>query len=101
MKNKWKVAFWICFSVLLITTYFVIDQGVSQANLQVSFSRTKSDLHQLSSIISETDLSKKNVQNILFENGLITSTNELSDTIQLNFKKLIFYHDRLHKVLDR
>jgi regulatory protein YycI of two-component signal transduction system YycFG len=101
MNNKWKVAFWICSGVLLFTTYFVLDQGISDAYLQVNYSRARSDLHQLSRIISETDLSKKNVQGILLENESISSKDEKSDTIQLNFKKLIFHNDRLEKVLDR
>jgi hypothetical protein len=101
MKNKWKVAFGICLSALLFTAYFLIHQDISQAYLTVNYSRTRSDLHQVSRIISETDLSKDNVLNILFEDGAISSREALSDTIHLNFKKLIFRKGRLDKVLDR
>ena len=101
MKNKWKLAFWISFCVLIIITYFTIDRSISEANLQVNYSRSRSDLHQLSKIMSESDLSRKRIQEILSENGYESNENNFSDTIHLNYLKLIFHNDQLAKVIDR
>ena len=103
MKNKWKIAFWICFSVLLIVIagaiYVIIDQGISLSYLRVSYSRSKSDLDQLGRIITQTDLSKGDIQRFLLQDDVLYDSP--SDTIELNEKMLIFEKSKLMKVADR
>jgi len=106
MRNKWKVAFWVCLFVLvsitLLAAYAILDQAVTLTYLNVSYSDTVKDLDYLSLIISETDLSKQQVTNVLREGGYVINEGDISnDTIILNDKILVFSNHKISQVLSK
>jgi hypothetical protein len=97
--NKWKIALWICFTVLLFVStaavYSIADHGISLSYLKVNYSRTRSDLDQLRRIINQGDLSKPAVQQLLLTDGVVFEPE--SDSIKLNENTIIFKDNRLIK----
>jgi len=97
--NKWKIAFWICFSFLIGTalfgTYSILDQGVTITYERESYSDTENDLKELIHIINETNLSKGEIKNILKKKEYL----ELAkDSISLERVTLCFRNDRLKSI---
>ena len=97
--NNWKIAFWICFSLLIGTalfgTYSILDQGVTITYERVSYSNTENDLKELIRIINETNLSKREIKNILKKREYIEFG---QDSISLERVTLCFKDDRLKRV---
>jgi hypothetical protein len=60
--NKWKIAFWVCLTVLLLMTafsvYSIIDQAVTLTYQKEGYTDTENDLDNLIEIINRTDLTK-------------------------------------------
>ena len=99
MKN-WKIAFWTCFTVLLLTlltaSYMIIDQGVTINYMSEGYSDTKKDLDRIVKIVNETGLTKNEVKNILSKDE---SVYFVGNTIRLQTVSLVFRNDKLHKVV--
>jgi hypothetical protein len=55
--NKWKVAFWVCFTTLILVLalglYSIIDQGVTLTYMKDGYKDTENDLAILTKIINE------------------------------------------------
>lgn len=55
MKNRWKRAFWILFTVFVLMTAFLIytitDMGITIANLYEGYENTEADLAKISQVI--------------------------------------------------
>ncbi len=97
---KWKFAFWICLTLLIIISvisiYSILDQGVTITYLKDGYDDTEKDLKTVSSIISETDLSKTEIKKLIEKSG---DVNEYShDTIFLERIQMLFNHDTLRKI---
>ena len=60
--NKWKIAFWVCFTVLLIViaygVYSIVEQAVTLTYQKEGYADTENDLENLIEIIKKTDLYK-------------------------------------------
>ena len=102
MKNKWKIAFWICF-LLLITTgifgfYQILDQGVSMTYMKDGYTDTENDLETIIEIINRTDLTKNEINNQLKKHRLYEFMDFKTDTIGLERIQLIFENDKLKKI---
>jgi hypothetical protein len=100
--NKWKIAFWICFALLVLVTMFsiysIINQGVTLTYQKVGYTNTENDLDQLIEIIKKTDLTKLQIKNELKNHKLYEYMNFNSDTISLDRVLLIFENDKLKNV---
>lgn len=99
MKNKWRIAFWVCF-VLLIATglaglYSIIDQGVSLTYMKDGYTDTEADLETLIEIIEKTDQTKIGIKKVLKDHRLYEYMEFKSDTISLERVILIFKNDSL------
>jgi hypothetical protein len=101
--NKWKIAFWICLTLLLLvtafSTYSVIDQGVTLTYLKEGYTDTENDLDNISKIINETDLSKNQIKTALKQHHLFELMEFDKDTVSLDRVTLIFRDDKLFKVV--
>src|SRR5688572_2848562 len=97
--NKWKIAFFVCLTILLLVTafgiYSIIDQGVSLAYMEQGYSDTENDLQSLTKLINETDLTKGQISKALSKHNLYESMDLKSDTISLYRINLIFKDDKL------
>lgn len=102
--NKWKIAFYLCFTILVIVTVFslytIIDRGTTINYMGQGYSRTQDDLNNLTKIINDTDLSKTQIQGILKQHYFFQYTDFSKDTIAFNRISLIFKNDKLIKVRD-
>jgi len=100
--NKWKIAFWICFALLVLVTMFsiysIINQGVTLTYQKVGYTNTENDLDQLIEIIKKTDLTKLQIKNELKNHKLYEYMNFNSDTISLDRVLLIFENDKFKNV---
>ena len=100
--NKWKIAFWICFTVLLLVTavgvYSIIDQAVTLTYQKEGYTDTENDLDNLIEIINKTDLTKTQIQNELKDHRLYEYMDFKKDTISLDRVLLIFNNNKLKSV---
>ena len=100
--NKWKIAFWVCLTTLLLATafgvYCIIDQGVTLTYMKDGYTDTENDLENISKIISETDQSKSQIKKALTDHHLFEYMNFDKDTVSLDRVSLIFKDDKLFKV---
>lgn len=106
--NKWKIAFWSCFAVLILSLsttaillYNVIDNAFLLDDIRSSHQFIEEDFDKMIEIINNTDLSKnqieeliKNDSNFIFIEG---KTIEI-DTFSLNTMNLIFENEKLKQI---
>ncbi len=56
--NKWKIAFWVCLTFLILLTsfglYFIVDQSVSLTYVKEGYKDTENDLENLTRIMKRT-----------------------------------------------
>ncbi len=100
--NKWKIAFWICFTTLFIVTafsaYIILDQSVTLTYMSDEFTDTENDLDNISKFINDTDLSKSQIKKSLTSHHLFEYMNVYNDTVSLDRVSLIFKDNKLKKV---
>ena len=100
--NKWKLAFWICLTVFIITTGFlvfeIIDQGVTLTYQKEGYLNTENDLDEIIKIINQTELTKSEIK-IKLKNHLLYEYMDFdSDTISLERVLLIFEKGKLKSI---
>jgi hypothetical protein len=102
MKNKWKIAFWLCLLLLVVTAsigfYSVVDQAVTLTYMKEGYSDTEADLETIIQIIEQTDQSKQGVEVVLKEHRLYEYMDFETDTIGLERILLIFGNDSLKSI---
>ena len=102
MRNKWKIAFWFCLLLFIITgvigLYSIIDQGVTTSHMRDGYSDTEADLETLIEIIEKTDQTKKGIKNILKKHKIYEFMDFDKDTISLERVSLIFKNDSLKEI---
>lgn len=100
--NKWKIAFWVCLTALILVTafgiYSIIDQAVTLTYQKEGYTDTENDLDNLIEIINKTDLTKTQIQKELKDHRLYEYMDFKTDTISLDRVTLIFQSDKLFKV---
>ena len=100
--NKWKIAFWVCLTTLILVLafglYSLIDQGTTFTYMKEGFADTENDLTNLTKIINETDLSKEQIRKSLIKHKLFEYMDFKSDTISLDRITLIFKDNKLNKI---
>jgi hypothetical protein len=100
--NKWKIAFWICLTVLLLVTafsvYSIIYQAVTLTYQKEGYTDTENDLNNLIKIINKTDLTKMQIQQELKNHRLYEYMDFKKDTISLDRVLLIFDNNKLKRV---
>lgn len=100
--NRWKIAFWTCFTILVVVTIFslysIIDQGVTLTYQKEGYTDTENDLDQLIEIINKTDLTKEQIQRELKDHRLFEYMDFKSDTVSLDRVLLIFENEKLKNV---
>jgi hypothetical protein len=103
--NKWKIAFWICLTLLVsvtaISLYSLIGQGVTLGYMREGYIETENDLEVLSTIINQTDFSKEQIKQELTHHRLFEYMNFNNDTVSLDRINLIFNNDKLIKVTNQ
>lgn len=100
--NKWKIAFWVCLTVLLIVTafgvYSIVDQAVTLTYQKEGYTDTENDLDNLIEIINKTDLTKTQIEKELKDHRLYEYMDFKKDTISLDRISLIFDNNKLKSV---
>ena len=100
--NKWKIAFWVCLTVLLLVTafsvYSIIDQAVTLTYQKEGYTDTENDLENLIEIINKTDLTKTEIQKGLKDHRLYEYMDFKKDTISLDRISLIFDNNKLKTI---
>lgn len=100
--NKWKTAFIVCLTVLLLVTafsvYSIIDQSVTLTYQKEGYTNTESDLDNLIEIINKTDLTKTEIQKELKNHKFYEYMDFKKDTISLTRVLLIFDNNKLKRV---
>lgn len=103
IKNKWKVAFWISFALLLSVSafglYSIIDQGITITFMKESYTSTENDLNTLIQIVNSNKSSKNEIKNELTGHRLYDSMEFKRDTILLDRVELIFKNDTLQQII--
>ena len=102
-KNKWKVAFWLCFVLLILSTLFFVYNGIDRAtlldDLYSGYEWTDEDLNSVIKFINETDLSKSQIEGIIKKcSDFVEDKTIENDTIYLNRIKLIFSNNKLSEI---
>lgn len=101
--NKWKIAFWVCLTTLLLVTafnvYLIIDQAVTLTYQKEGYTDTENDLDNLIEIINKTDLTKTQIKNELKDHRLYKYIDFQKDTISLDRVLLIFDNNKLKIVM--
>ena len=67
--------------------------------MRIGYAQTESDLEIVSNIITETDLSKKQIKSVVTKDSIYEYLNFKKDTVELQNAKLIFNGEKLSKVL--
>ena len=102
MKNKWKIAFWICLLLLIVTAgigfYSVVDQAVTLTYMKEGYSDTESDLETIIQIVGQTDQTKQEIENLLKDHRLFEYIDFKTDTIGIERVTLIFDNDTLKSI---
>ncbi|MBL7850843.1 MAG: hypothetical protein JNN04_08080 [Cyclobacteriaceae bacterium] len=100
--NRWKIAFWICFALLLATAafgfYSILDQGVTITYMKDEFDDTDDALDEVIAIINNTDLSRQQIQTELLKIKDLDYVDFEEDTVFLDKIYLVFEENRLKKV---
>ena len=100
--NKWKIAFWICLTVLVlvtgISTFLIIDQAVTVTYMKNGYNDTENDLENLIKIVNETDFSKMEIINVLEKSNKYEFKDLKSDSIPLGRILLNFKDNKLDKI---
>lgn len=100
--NKWKIAFWVCFPVLLIVTafgvYSIVDQAITLTYQKEGYADTENDLDNLIEIINKTDLTKTQIEKELKDHRLYEYMDFKKDTISLDRISLVFDNNKLKNV---
>jgi hypothetical protein len=103
--NKWKIAFWICLTTLIVTSsigiYSILDQSVTLTYMEEGYQDTDNDLLDMIEIINKTDLSKQEIMNVLKQHTIHEHGEYLSDTISLNRIQLLFEDGKLSHITNR
>lgn len=102
IKNKWKLAFWICFAFLLFSVgfafYSILDQGVTITYMKQGYENTENDLNSIIDIINNNDFSKASIEQRLKEHRFFDMMDFKMDTVQLERVELIFMDDTLKNI---
>jgi len=97
--NRWKIAFFVCLvflvTVMSLSAYLFIDQGVTITYMKDGYTKTESDLHDISMILNQTNLSKNEIKRTLIQYHQLDSLGIASDTISLERINLIFRNNKL------
>ncbi len=100
--KSWKIAFWCCFTVLLLIVvysgYSIIDQAVTITYMGEGYEDTENALDNLIEIINQTDLTKTQVEGVLRDHRLYECMDFKTDTVAVDRVLLIFENDRLNNV---
>lgn len=103
IKNKWKVAFWISFALLLSVSafglYSIIDQGVTITYMKEGYTITENDLNTLIQIVNSNKSTKKEIKDELTGHRFYDSMNFKRDTIPLERVELIFKNGTLQQII--
>ena len=101
-RNKWRLAFWICFASLLVIGLFgfyqIIDQAVTITYMREGYTDTENDLETIIELTNTTDLTKQEIKIKLQNHRLYEFMDFKTDTIGLERILLIFENDRLEKI---
>lgn len=101
-KNKWRLAFWICFVVLIATGLFgfyrIVDQGVTITYMKEGYTATEDDLETIIELINTTDLTKNEIKVKLKKHRPNEFMSFKTDTIELERVLLIFKNGKLKKI---
>ncbi|MFM2048248.1 MAG: hypothetical protein RI955_796 [Bacteroidota bacterium] len=101
--NKWKIAFWICITMLFLIAgigiYSIIDEAVTITYMRDGYNKTENDLDNLTKIINETDFSKSQIKNLLQKDIRFDAMNFDKDTVWLNDVALTFKNNKLNKII--
>lgn len=102
MRNKWKIAFWLCLLVLVVTTvigvYSIVDQAVTLSYMKEGYKGTESDLETIIQIIGQTDQTKPEIETLLKHHKLYEYMDFKKDTIGMERVTLIFENDSLKSI---
>ena len=100
--NKWKIAFWICLTTLILVLafglYSIIDQGTTLTYMKDGYIDTENDFDNLTKIINETDLTKEQIRKSLSRHKLFEYMDFKNDTVALDRITLIFKDNKLNKI---
>lgn len=103
--NKWKTAFWICLTVLILMSFgsihTIIDQGITLTYLKEGYTNIDNDLDQIIELINKTDFTKDEVILILQKYERSKHLDLTSDTIELERVNLIFDNNNIKVISKR
>lgn len=102
IKNKWRLAFWICLIILLLISgfsiYSIIDQGVTITYMRDGYENTENDLNSLILITNAKDFKKASIRENLKSHRFYDMMDFTKDSIGLERVILIFENDTLKRI---
>jgi hypothetical protein len=102
IRNKWRLAFWICLIILLLISgfsiYGIIDQGVTITYMKDGYESTENDLNSLILITNSKDFKKASIRENLKSYRFYDMIDFTKDSIDLERVILIFENDTLKRI---
>lgn len=102
IKNKWKLAFWICFVILIFMSgfslYSIIDQGITSTYMKEGYENTENDLNSIIKITKAKDLKKTTIRENMKTHRFYNMMDFTKDSIGLERVILIFENDTLKRI---
>lgn len=101
--NKWKVAFWISFTIIIIILscgfFYFFKTEVSIGFIKSNVESYKNDLRITTTIINKELKTKKQIEDEFQINGYSPFFNENGDTCSMLRTNYIFKNDTLIKII--
>lgn len=103
--NRWKIAFWICLIVWILTLGFslfsMLNSSFTITYMREGFDNTERDLGTILRIVNETDLKQEQVREILKDHDKSGLRDFEGDTIYMERTMIIFRKGRLASIEDQ
>jgi len=102
IRNKWRLAFWICLIILFLISgfsiYSIIDQGFTITYMRDGYENTENDLNSLILITNTKDFKKSSIRENLKSHRFYDMMDFTKDSIGLERVILIFENDTLKRI---
>jgi hypothetical protein len=102
--KKWKISFFACLLLLLITiilsAFLIVDQAVSISYMKEGYVETENDLKVLVKFLNNKNLAKSEVEKLLSADSSVTPYSAGNDSILLNRIILVFRKEQFVKAIN-
>lgn len=103
--KKWKISFFVCLLLLLITIVFsaflIVDQAISISYMREGYVETENDLKGLVKTLNSRNRTKTEIEKLFSADSSLTPNSAGGDSIFLNRIILVFKDEQFVKVINQ